>query len=472
MDPKILLQVLSLIIVAVGGHTLHRSNQIGSIKDDCKLKSIVSSIKEALGLAILENCLEESLNGECTQIAISALRPCLSISNSKSDYIDLHCLSNVFKSSQSEEYGDGECLCGGLSELVISLGTVTPLLCPQHTSPRVGRMLGGSWHGSSSRPMIIDTDMANNVNDPLALCAAHAIEKEGYGRIMAVVSNVGYPKIIGAVSVVNHYFGRDHIKLGAYKGKFGNDFSGFYVDDLVDNFPSPVKNYDAVDDAVNTIRETLAEAENDSIVYVVIGFMINLRDFLAEAENRELFARKVNTVYIMGGQYDPESQTPEFHFGCGVVDRVDTFSNTLQCRGSAKEAIENIPDSVPVRFVGQEVGEDVWTGGSLWSYCKSYDSLKNPCFRALQDWESHTGNTSTLSWDPITVTAAAASVFTVGSVLEGWNGKIQVEEDGTNTWEEGFSDSNQLYLVKENKYLAKAQIEKLYCMSNIFFKNK
>lgn len=201
--------------------------------------------------------------------------------------------------------------------------------------------------------------------------------------------------------------------------------SGFYVDDLVDNFPSPVKNYNAVDDAVKTIRDTLAEAENDSMVYVVIGFMINLRDFLAEAENRELFARKVNKVYIMGGQYDhskknkrgqydPESQTPEFHFGCGVVDGVDTFSNTPQCRGSAKEAIENIPDSVPVRFVGQEVGEDVWTGGSLWSYCKSYDSLKNPCFRALNDWERHTGNKSTLSWDPITVTAAAASVFTVG----------------------------------------------------------
>ena len=190
--------------------------------------------------------------------------------------------------------------------------------------------------------------------------------------------------------------------------------SGFYVDDLVDNFPSPVKNYDAVYDAVKTIRDTLAEAENDSIVYVVIGFMINLRDFLAKAENRELFARKVNIVYVMGGQYDPESKTPEFHFGCGVVDGLDTLSNTFQCQGSAKKAIENIPDSVPVRFVGQEVGEDVWTGGSLWSYCKSYDSLKNPCFRALFDWESHTGNTSTLSWDPITVTAAAASVFTVG----------------------------------------------------------
>ena len=42
----------------------------------------------------------------------------------------------------------------------------------------------------------------------------------------SLVSNVGYPKIIGAVSVINHFFERDDIKLGAYKGKFGNDFSG------------------------------------------------------------------------------------------------------------------------------------------------------------------------------------------------------------------------------------------------------
>ena len=67
---------------------------------------------------------------------------------------------------------------------------------------------------------------ANDVNDPLALCSAHAIEKEGFAEIKAVVSNVGYPKIIGAVSVINHFFGRDHIKLGAYKGKFGDTFAG------------------------------------------------------------------------------------------------------------------------------------------------------------------------------------------------------------------------------------------------------
>ena len=40
------------------------------------------------------------------------------------------------------------------------------------------------------------------------------------------VHNVGYPKAIGAVSVINHYFGRDDIALGAFKGEFGRYVGG------------------------------------------------------------------------------------------------------------------------------------------------------------------------------------------------------------------------------------------------------
>ena len=38
--------------------------------------------------------------------------------------------------------------------------------------------------------------------------------------------NVGYPKAVGAVSVINHYFGRDNITLGAFKGNFGDKVNG------------------------------------------------------------------------------------------------------------------------------------------------------------------------------------------------------------------------------------------------------
>ena len=46
---------------------------------------------------ITTHYIEVILSGECTQIAISALRPCLNLSHSNSKLIDLHCLSNVFK---------------------------------------------------------------------------------------------------------------------------------------------------------------------------------------------------------------------------------------------------------------------------------------------------------------------------------------------------------------------------------------
>ena len=188
---------------------------------------------------------------------------------------------------------------------------------------------------------------------------------------------------------------------------------GKYVDDLVNNFESPVKNYSSVEDAVEVIRKTLTEAEDNSIVFVAIGFMINLRDFLATEENRELFAKKVNVVFIRGGQYVPESKTPEFYFGCGVVNGKDTYSNTDECKGSAKAAIENIPDSVPVRFLGQEASENVQTGGAFFSWCPALVD-QNPCFRALSNYHLATGNKQTLSWDPMTVTAAAGTEMTVG----------------------------------------------------------
>ena len=190
-------------------------------------------------------------------------------------------------------------------------------------------------------------------------------------------------------------------------------YQGNFVDDLLDNFPSPVRDYNSVDDAVETIKNTLTEAEDNTIVYVAIGFMINLRDFLETDENKALFAKKVKEVFIMGGQYDPETKTPEFNFGCGVWDGKPQYSNIDACRGSAKEAVDNIPDTVPVRFLGFEVGDDLWTGSSLWSWCKAY-STKNPCFRALDDWAVATGNKTTQTWDPLTVTAAAGSAMTIG----------------------------------------------------------
>ena len=44
--------------------------------------------------------------------------------------------------------------------------------------------------------------------------------------IFHTVHNVGYARAIGAVSVINHFYGRDDIALGAFKGQFGDYVSG------------------------------------------------------------------------------------------------------------------------------------------------------------------------------------------------------------------------------------------------------
>ena len=85
----------------------------------------------------------------------------------------------------------------------------------------------------------------------MAICLAHKLQDRGEVKILAIVHDAGIPEGIGAVSVLNHYFGRDDIVLGAYKGDYGKDGNGnwvrgSYVDDLVNNWDSPVWNSDQV----------------------------------------------------------------------------------------------------------------------------------------------------------------------------------------------------------------------------------
>ena len=50
-----------------------------------------------------------------------------------------------------------------------------------------------------------------------------ALKDLGEAELVAVVHSTGYPTAIGAVSVINHFFGRDDILLGAFKGEFGRE---------------------------------------------------------------------------------------------------------------------------------------------------------------------------------------------------------------------------------------------------------
>ena len=94
-------------------------------------------------------------------------------------------------------------------------------------------------------------------------------------------------------------FGRAHVPLGAYDGDEGkpertpfkaqewtNQAKGWYVEHLLDRFPSHVQNSLQVPSAVDVMRRALASAANGSVTVVAIGFATNLHALLLSAPDQ------------------------------------------------------------------------------------------------------------------------------------------------------------------------------------------
>merc|ERR1711998_1631 len=88
--------------------------------------------------------------------------------------------------------------------------------------------------------LIIDSDAGFDVDDIHAIAVAHNLEKQGKVDILATVSSTAFRKSIAAINVINCYYDRSDIPLGAYKGPFGWDYGGqdTYATKLVDKFPN------------------------------------------------------------------------------------------------------------------------------------------------------------------------------------------------------------------------------------------
>ena len=247
---------------------------------------------------------------------------------------------------------------------------------------------------STMARLVIDTDMSIDVDDVGALCAAHALADRGEATILSVLHNSGSPSGAGAISVINHYWGRDHIPIGKYSGTVGAPTGdgqsawefrrdppqppwqvGPYADELVSNFASPIRSANDAPDALTVFRRTLASAPDNSVTIVSIGYLTNLllllrsdADETAPLDGRNLVSRKVKEVVVMGGRRVPSSEG-EWNFagktewaticgaeGCGGTDNLGRITN---------RSLQLLPRGTPLTFVDFETGVDVLTGGVL-----------------------------------------------------------------------------------------------------------
>ena len=328
--------------------------------------------------------------------------------------------------------------------------------------------------------LVLDTDMGGgacrDVDDVVALCIAHALVDNGEAELLAVVQDTAPPEIAGAISVINHWYGRDDIPIGAYKGS-GLTLAGksplTYVDSLVQHFPSPVRSSAEVPDALDVYRKALAASPPASVVISSVGLMTNLEVLLRSGPDAhspltgyDLVAEKVTLLAVMAGEY-PSSRRmgrPECN-ACGCYNGADRTSQATAA-AAASYVTAHMPPSVRIFYLGYSDGDHVKTGAAM----ETCAPTTNPCrhalmdFRDRADWGWAPGGRS--SYDPLTTLLAVRGVSRAGtgfSFCDDCDGVNAISAaDGHNHWEKG-PPSNQSYVVLQDREVAGEAIDALLC---------
>lgn len=191
--------------------------------------------------------------------------------------------------------------------------------------------------------IIFDTDYDTDCDDPGALAVLHALADRGEARILATVASGRNPWSPAAIDVVNTYYGRPDIPLGApSKGSGGKSR---YAEGLATRFPHDTR-FEDVPDAVAVYRRVLAAQPQGDVVIVTVGYTTNIAALLKSGPDQsspltgaELVRTTVaNWVCLGGNFFGTETTNPNF-----TTDAAATIY-----------AVDHWPTKLT--FVGREIG--------------------------------------------------------------------------------------------------------------------
>jgi hypothetical protein len=139
-----------------------------------------------------------------------------------------------------------------------------------------------------------------------------------------------------------------------------------YVDQLVTEFPSPIRNASQAEDAVAVYRRALAAADDHSVVISSIGIHTNLQALLLSGADAysplaglALVAQKVKALAVMGGKFPASQGFPE----CNVCGGGSNVHNQKVASQASSYVAANWPAESRLIWSGFEVGFQVQTGG-------------------------------------------------------------------------------------------------------------
>lgn len=190
-----------------------------------------------------------------------------------------------------------------------------------------------------ARPVIFDTDMGNDIDDALALAMLHALTDRGECRLIGVTLTNAHPAAVPYVRMVNRFYGRGDLPVGAAIRELKNGARDGYLTAALQGAPA-TSSEAAAESAVAVLRRLLTQS-TEKVVIVQTGFSTNLAALMESAGGMALIRDKVELLVAMAGDFS--GGPPEYNV------RIDV--------ASAQAVFERWP--TPVIFSGYEIGQNL-----------------------------------------------------------------------------------------------------------------
>ena len=280
--------------------------------------------------------------------------------------------------------------------------------------------------------IILDTDLGPDYDDVGALAFLHAMADSGKVKILATVSSNKQKLVAPSIDVINTYFGRPDLPVGAPKGN-GVDLgsSQHWADSIVAKYPHTINSTDDVPDATLIYRRVLSSQPDTSVTVVTIGFLTNLNnllksepDSISPLNGMDLVRKKVKLLVSMAGTF-PSGK--EFN----------VYMDSL----SSEYVFNNWPGRII--FTGFEIGWKIRTGLRLIKSDIQNSPVKD-VFRISIPLSAEDKD-GRMSWDE---TAVLIAVYGTEGFFDTVRGRIIINRDGSNTWVDD-PNGNQFYVKQK-----------------------
>ena len=278
--------------------------------------------------------------------------------------------------------------------------------------------------------ILFDTDIGADCDDAGALALLHRLCDRREATLSAVTACYASPYAAGCIDAINAYYGRS-VAVGINHGTPPFEKS-VYAEALCTTFPNryPAERVKDVPDTLAVLRQTLADAPDRSITFVVTGMLTSAAkllesrpDAISPLSGRSLIEQKIARTVIMGGNFADPTQA-EWNIRCDIP--------------AAQTVVAGWP------------GELIFSGFEIGAACVSlcdYARLGSPDDPARLAYALHpSGKHGRASWD---LTAMLEAVRPGQYWDYHPHGRITVDDSGITTWHPA-QDSRHTFLLPRN----------------------